>query len=662
MKTKLISLTLILWIVFFGGIPPVLAAEKQVSLAYTDWSSSIASSHLVKVMLEEMGYKVTLLSVDSNMLWQTVADGHADAMVSAWLPMTHQQYLEETKDQIENLGPNLAGAQVGLVVPTYVTVDSIEALNANVDKFNGRIFGIEAGAGITHLTKEAISAYELAEFQLVEANENMMVNALEAAIKNKQWIVVTGWTPHWKFSRWELKYLEDPKGLYGGEERIHTIVRQGLQQEMPDVYKALDNFAWTVTEIEKLILLNQEVEAIPYQNAKNWVQENQDQVMKWMDKILIVQAASYDLDTGQLHLPVVELFSDGKRVGAIKGDMQLHPDSLETAQPLFELKQVQSLNRIPIGYGSMLKRIDERGQLICGISASVNQPGFAYLDENGRYEGFDVALCRAVAIAVLNNPEAVEFILVDSAEREDHLRAGKVDILSRQTTWTTHRDARWGEFTWIMFYDGQGFMVRKDSGITSLEELEGATICVDRGTTSEQNLSNVFRERGLTFTPVVSTNSIDNYQANQCTAITGDKSKLAIARFNSTDPEAHFMLDITVSKEPLAPVVPHGDNQWADLVRTVMVGLINAEELGITQSNLDLMKRSLNPSVKRLLGVEDSFGQGELGLKPEAIANVIRALGNYGEIYDRYMGANGIGIPRDLNRLWNQGGLIYALP
>jgi general L-amino acid transport system substrate-binding protein len=242
-----------------------------------------------------------------------------------------------------------------------------------------------------------------------------------------------------------------------------------------------------------------------------------------------------------------------------------------------------------------------------------------------------------------------------------------VDVLSRNMTWTSTRDAQWGNFTIVMFYDGQGMMVRKDSGATTLEDLDGATICVTTGTTTELNLADNFRGRGLEFTAVTfeDTASVYNsYEEGRCDGATSDKSQLAAVREGFANPDDHIIMDVTMSKEPLTPAVPSGDDQWLDLVKTVMWVLVDAEELGITSQNLDQMKGSDNPEIKRMLGVEGEFGQADLGLSNDFAVNVLKAVGNYGEIYDRYMGPNGdaFELPRVLNELWTNGGLIYAPP
>jgi len=318
----------------------------------------------------------------------------------------------------------------------------------------------------------------------------------------------------------------------------------------------------------------------------------------------------------------------------------------------------------PAASGQIVERVRSRGTLVCGSRTDL--AGFGYLKDN-RNVGFDVDLCRAVAAAVLGDPEAVEVVNLSAAERGPALQTGEVDILSRNTTWSTVRDAQWGNFTWIMFYDGQGFIVPADSGISSIEDMDGATICVTSGTTTELNLADAFRQRGLDFEPVTFEDTASVYGAyeeGRCDVATSDLSQLASVRSGFADPEAHVILDITISKEPLTPAVPSGDDVWFDIVKSVMFGLINAEEYGVTQANVVEMKNSDNVEVRRLLGTEGDWGQSDLGLDPDAMARVIAAVGNYGEIYDRYMGPNGdaFTLDRGLNRLWTEGGLIYAPP
>ena len=315
--------------------------------------------------------------------------------------------------------------------------------------------------------------------------------------------------------------------------------------------------------------------------------------------------------------------------------------------------------------GAILERVKDRGQLVCGARTDLS--GFGYLDGSGRNVGFDIDLCRAVAAVVLGDPEAIEFVPLTAADRGPALQTAEVDMLSRNVTWTSSRDAQWGNFTIITFYDGQGFMVAVDSGIKTIEDMDGATVCVTSGTTTEKNLADAFSQRGLSYEAVIFEELASVYSAyeeGRCDAATSDKSQLASVRSGFADPDGHEILPITISKEPLTVAVPHGDDQWFDVVKLTIFALINAEELGITQMNVDTMKSSDNVNATRLLGQEGDWGYEDLGLDAEALANAIAAVGNYGEIYDRYMGPNGIAftLPRELNELWSNGGLIYAPP
>jgi general L-amino acid transport system substrate-binding protein len=319
----------------------------------------------------------------------------------------------------------------------------------------------------------------------------------------------------------------------------------------------------------------------------------------------------------------------------------------------------------PVGYGAIVQRILDRGSLICG--GRTDLAGFGYLDDAGRNIGFDIDVCRAIAAVLLGDPEAIEVVPVSAAERGPALQTGEVDILSRNATWTTTREVQWGNFTWVMFYDGQGFIVPADSGITTIEQMDGATICVTSGTTTELNLADAFRQRGLEYTSVSfeDTASVySTYEDGRCDAATSDKSQLAAVRSGFADPAAHTILAITISKEPLTPAVPAGDDKWFDIVKITLWGLINAEEYGVTQANVDEMMGSDNIEIRRMLGMEGDWGQADLGLAPDAVAKAIQAVGNYGEIYDRYMGPEGdaFTLDRGLNNLWTNGGLIYGIP
>jgi len=263
------------------------AAQAQdkgtVHLAYVEWSSEVASTNVVRAVLEQAGYEVDMTSLSAAAMWQAVASGDADAIVAAWLPTTHADYIDRVGDDVEDLGVNLDGTKLGLVVPAYSDIETIGDLNDQADAFNGEIIGIDPGAGLMGLTEEVIDTYGL-DLRLRSGSGATMTAALASAIDNEEDIVVTGWTPHWKFARFDLKYLEDPQGVYGGAEQIHTIVRQGLADDMPEAYAILDAFEWTPEQMGEVMLMNQEEDSDPYENAKQWVEENQDLVASWLGK------------------------------------------------------------------------------------------------------------------------------------------------------------------------------------------------------------------------------------------------------------------------------------------------------------------------------------------------------------------------------------------
>jgi len=316
----------------------------------------------------------------------------------------------------------------------------------------------------------------------------------------------------------------------------------------------------------------------------------------------------------------------------------------------------------PQGYGTILARVKERGKLVCGSRTDLL--GFGYLDDNGRNVGFDIDLCRAVAAAVLGDAEAVEFVPLTAADRGPSLQTGEVDLLSRNVTWNSKRDAEWGNFTVTMFYDGQTFIVRNDSGVNTMEDMDGATICITTGTTTESNLAAAFADAGLTYEAVTFEDTASVYSAydeGRCDAATSDASQLAAIRVGLNDPSAHKLLDFTFTKEYLTPAVPAGDDQWFDLVKTVMWSLITAEELGVTSSNVEEMKSSPSNTIRFMLGSEGDWGYTQLGVDASALANAISAVGNYGEIYDRYFGADGVFVlERGVNDLGINGGWLVA--
>tara|TARA_R110002020_G_scaffold42000_9_gene123444 strand:- start:2303 stop:3178 length:876 start_codon:yes stop_codon:yes gene_type:complete len=283
LRIRLASLALLAGAgVAFSSAAQAEEEKGTVNLAYVEWSSEVASTNVIAAVLEQAGYEVDLTSLSAAAMFQALSSGDADAIVAAWLPTTHADYMERLGDSIEDLGPNLDGTKLGLVVPAYTDVDSIADLNDNADSFNGEIIGIDPGAGLMSLTEEVVDTYDL-ELNLRSGSGATMTAALSSAINNEEDVVVTGWTPHWMFARFDLKYLEDPESVYGGAEQIHTAVRQGLEDDMPEAYAILDAFEWTPEQMGEVMLMNQEDGSDPYENAKQWVEDNQDVVAEWLD-------------------------------------------------------------------------------------------------------------------------------------------------------------------------------------------------------------------------------------------------------------------------------------------------------------------------------------------------------------------------------------------
>ena len=312
-----------------------------------------------------------------------------------------------------------------------------------------------------------------------------------------------------------------------------------------------------------------------------------------------------------------------------------------------------------------LDDVRERGELRCIISTGL--AGFAFTDASGNWQGFDVDFCRATAAAIFGDPNKVKFVTSTGKTRFTILNSGEADVLWRNTTWTYVRDVDVKLlFLGVNYYDGQGFLVAKDLGVTSATELDGASVCIQTGTTTELNLADFFRSNNISYEPVpIETNDEGrtNYLAGRCDVYTTDASGLAATRSTFDDPSAHVVLPEIISKEPLGPAVRQGDDLWGDVVRWVLNATITAEELGVTQENVDTIgDTSNNPEVKRLLGTEGNLG-GMLGLEKDWAANAIKAAGNYGEIFDRNIGPNTpIALERGLNALWSEGGLIYSPP
>jgi general L-amino acid transport system substrate-binding protein len=312
-----------------------------------------------------------------------------------------------------------------------------------------------------------------------------------------------------------------------------------------------------------------------------------------------------------------------------------------------------------------LAEVQERGELICGVNDQL--PGFGSVDDSGTFTGFDTDFCRAIAAAVLGDAEAVRFRPLSAQERFTAVQTGEVDVLIRNTTWTSSRDTDVGlDFAPVNFFDGQGFMVRGDAGIETLEDLEGLRIGVQSGTTTELNLADVLGALDVQYEPVVfelADQLVRAYDQGAVDAWTTDKSGLASYLPTLQDPSAHVIMDATISKEPLAPAVLQGDSQWKDVVSWVLYALFSAEEYGITADNAaEQAETSQIPDVQRLLGTEPEPVQ-QLGLEPTAMLSAIQAVGNYGEIYDRNLGPDTqFNIPRGLNALWGDGGLLYGMP
>ena len=312
-----------------------------------------------------------------------------------------------------------------------------------------------------------------------------------------------------------------------------------------------------------------------------------------------------------------------------------------------------------------LDDVKAKGFVQCGVSQGV--PGFSNADVNGEWSGIDVDACRATAAAIFGDAQKVKFTPLSAKERFTALQSGEIDVLSRNTTWTYTRDASLGlDFTAVNFYDGQGFMVRKDLGIDSAKDLDGATVCTEQGTTTELNMADFFRKNQLSYVPVVvqkADEALSAYASGRCDVFTTDKSGLAAHRSKLADPSQHVILDETISKEPLGPVVRHGDNQWKDIVTWAMFVQVNAEEMGITSKNVaEIKSGTSDPEIKRLLGAEGNMG-AQLGLPADWAYNIIAKVGNYGEVFERNVGpSTPVGLPRGINKLWTDGGVMYAPP
>ena len=316
--------------------------------------------------------------------------------------------------------------------------------------------------------------------------------------------------------------------------------------------------------------------------------------------------------------------------------------------------------------GKDLDAVKARGQLVCGVAVG-GIAGFMVVDNQGKWTGMNVDICRAISAAIFGDSEKVKYVPLSGQQRFTALQAGEVDLLSNNSTWTLTRDSALGlDFTGITYYDGQGFMVPKKLGVKSAKELNGASICVLSGSTSELNIADYFRTNKMTFRPVLFEDPDQSRAAffgGRCDAYSGDQARLYATRAaNAPNPDDYIVLPEIISKEPLGPVVRHGDNQFADIVRWAQYALLEAEEYGITSKNVDEMLKSENPSIKRILGVTPGMGKA-LGVDEKWVYNIIKQVGNYGESFDRNVGKDSpLKVERGQNALWTQGGLQYAPP
>lgn len=313
---------------------------------------------------------------------------------------------------------------------------------------------------------------------------------------------------------------------------------------------------------------------------------------------------------------------------------------------------------------STLDKVLSQGFITCGVSTGL--PGFSNPNSKGEWEGIDVEYCQALAAAVLGDKSKVKYVPLTAKERFTALQSGEIDVLSRNTTWTLQRDAALGlNFVGVNYYDGQGFMVKKDLGVKSAKELDGASVCVQSGTTTELNLADYFRNTGMKYKPVVfdtAAQTSKGFDAGRCDALTTDQSGLYALRLNLTDPNVAIVLPEIISKEPLGPVVRQDDDKWFNVAKWTLNAMVNAEEYGITSKNADEMLKSSDPNIKRILGLDGPKGKG-LGIRDDWGYQIVKQVGNYGESFERTVGKGSpLQIARGANALWNAGGFMYAPP
>ena len=311
-----------------------------------------------------------------------------------------------------------------------------------------------------------------------------------------------------------------------------------------------------------------------------------------------------------------------------------------------------------------LKTVKDRGQLSCGVSQGL--PGFSTPDDKGNWTGLDVDICRAIAAAILGDPGKVKYVPLSAKDRFTALQSGEIDVLSRNTTWTLSRDTSLGaNFTGVTYYDGQGFMVKKSLKVNSALELNSASVCVQTGTTTEQNLADYFKGNNMKYEVIAfgtADETVKAYESGRCDVFTSDVSQLYAERLKLANPADHVVLPEVISKEPLGPMVRHGDDQWFDIVKWTLYAMVGAEELGMTQKNVDEVAKSDKPEVKRAVGTDGNLGE-QLGLTKDWLVRIVKAVGNYGEAFERNVGSGSkLGIARGLNQLWSKGGIQYAPP
>jgi general L-amino acid transport system substrate-binding protein len=360
-----------------------------------------------------------------------------------------------------------------------------------------------------------------------------------------------------------------------------------------------------------------------------------------------------------------------EEANVLKDDSKDRPrkTDLERPQPMKRVSLVFTLAlaagiSAQTAHADTLKTVKDRGMLSCGVSQGL--PGFSSPDDKGNWTGLDVDVCRAIAAVIFDDSSKVKFVPLSAKDRFEALKSGEIDVLSRNTTWTLSRETSQGaNFAGVTYYDGQGFLVKKSLKVNSALELNSASVCVQTGTTTEQNLADYFKGNNMKYEVIAfqgADETVKAYESGRCDVFTSDVSQLYAERLKLSNPADHVVLPEVISKEPLGPMVRRGDDQWFDIVKWVLFAMINAEELGVSQKNLDEMAKSDKPDLKRAFGTDGNLGE-QLGLTKDWVYRIVKAVGNYGEAYDRNVGAGSkLQIARGLNQLWSKGGIQYAPP